>query len=258
MAGFWDKFRKRHWQSQANAKTQAHDQPMAEGALRAALTRQCQPFTVGGFRPTNDPKASVFGGVRLAPKDAPWPESAGSPMLPLLQLNLSEPRLVPDALEGIALLQVFITHDLPSLSDKVTVENHADPAGAPFAIRAFDTLDGLVPVETPSLPMPLKPFEIAWNDPLDDFANHDVAPVDTRVNKIYDFDWHRSVYTSKLGGWPATVQSEPWWDYQKTEHDFEYALQIGGEEKSGWMWEFLALARAKDAPDLWAMDMQFS
>ncbi len=258
MSDLWSKLRRSIWNNRAASPApEPAAKPLSEAALKAALHRECQPFTVGGFRPTNHPTASVFGGIRVAKPGTDWPTCDGQPMLPLCQLNLSEPTLVPNALHDLALLQIFVANG--PLDTHTLILNSATPTpDAPVLIRAFDTLDGLTLIDTPAMDPALKPFEIAFDAPTSDYANNDVAPpeVDRRVNDVYAYDWAEGVYTSKLGGWPATIQSEPWWDYKQTPHRFDYVLQIGPEPKSYWAADALFLARASDDPTKWAMDHQ--
>ncbi len=258
MSNPWDKLRHSIWRRNApEAAAATRSEPLSESALKAALERPCQPFTVGGFRPTNSPTASVFGGIRVAAPDSDWPLCNGQPMIPLFQLNLFEPSLVPDALGDITMLQVFVRSG--AIDAHGIILDHAVPASdAPVLIRAFASLEGLETIQTPDLDHPFKPFEIAWDAPTPDYANNDVAPpeIDRVAKDVYAYDWAKSVYTSKLGGWPATIQSEPWWDYKKTPNTFEYVLQLGPEPKSGWGADSLFLARAKDDPTKWAVDLQ--
>jgi len=249
----WEQFRASLWKAKAGTPTPV-EEPLSEEALKAALAAPCQPFTVGGFRPTNAPTASVFGGVRVAGADADWPTHNGKPLLPLFQLNLKEAPFVPDTLHDLAMVQAFVAEDIHSTGDMVFLAN-TESHGAPLVIRTFTDLDGLSPITAPA--QLLKPFEIAWDAPMTDYANNDVAEnVDRLVDDVYAYDWAQQVHTSKLGGWPATIQSEPWWDYKRPAHKFAHAIQIAPEPKSGWGADILFLARAKDDPRAWAIDIQ--
>ncbi len=258
MSDLWNKLRRNLWRERSpDIATEPTGPMLSEAALKAALERTCQPFTVGGFRPTDSPTASVFGGVRVATPGSEWPTCDGKPMIPLCQINLSEPDLVPERLADLAMLQIFVASG--RFDPHTHILDSANPTpDVPAVIRAFRSLDDLSLVPTPDLEHALKPFELSWPAPAPDYANHDVAPleIDRKANDIYAYDWAKGVETSKLGGWPATIQSEPWWDYRKTPHTFEYVLQISAEPKSGWGADSLFLARASDDPTKWAMDVQ--
>lgn len=169
----------------------------------AALDRHKRPTAIaqiGGFRPPADPITSTFGGRFVAAPDQAWPLYAGQPMLPLLQVRTDELSFVPTALAGVALLTIYI--DSRHLPTDLPAEN-----GNGWLIRTYPALDGLTPMPTPTGSW-LKPFPIRWQ------AAEGEGP-----------DWHGG---TKVGGWPAYVQDSP---------EIEgYVLQIGSEEKPGWMW----------------------
>ena len=102
----------------------------------------------------------------------------------------------------------------------------------------------------------LHKLDVAYNNEPIDGSPFEFYVSPATTGDVYAYGWAKSVETSKLGGWPATIQSEPWWDYRTTPHDFEYVLQIGPEPKSGWGADSLFLARAKDDPTKWAIDVQ--
>ena len=82
MSNLWNTVRRSIWRGKEPETTPAAPQArLSESDLKTALERPCQPFTVGGFRPTNSPTASVFGGIRVAPAGTPWPTHDGNLML---------------------------------------------------------------------------------------------------------------------------------------------------------------------------------
>ena len=163
--------------------------PLSEKALKTALARPCQPFTVGGFRPSLDPRASVFGGVRVFASNDRWPTRDGKPLLGIFQINLQDAKFVPDALRDLAMIQLFIADD--SYPTGQTLCTIAPSLDAVAVVRTYRTLEKLVPIDAPA--SALKAFEIAWDIPKTDYANHDVAPVDTSINDVYGYEWAQRV-----------------------------------------------------------------
>lgn len=225
-----------------------------EDAIRSALKRTARPLEVGGFRPSGALEATCFGEVRLSLPGEAWPTHNGTPMFPLAQLNITQAGIQGGPLADRALITIYMSHEFQS-SDH-TLSRPDGEAG--FAVRSYPSVDGLVPVDAPNYESPLKPFECQWLDPVDDYANNDLAGdmVDTAEISVYDFYWHQTSALTKVGGWPATIQSEPWWMYQPDAPEVDFALQIMREDKAGWYCDSLFLARGRDDPDLWAADVQ--
>ncbi|MEH6832090.1 MAG: DUF1963 domain-containing protein [Sulfitobacter sp.] len=233
---------------------------LSEDDLRLALERPCTPIV---FRkPANiDPFASMFGAVRLSHADEAWPMCHDVPLWPLCQFNLTQAPFVPDALRDLALVTIFI-RDHDALAPTQII-NTADPdPAATWALRTYPTLDALTIPKAPRHKSPLSPRLGEWLAQTPDYANHDMAGavVDTGEVDVYAYDWSRTVQETKLGGWPGTVQSEPWWGYTKTQDTWDFVMQIENEPKAGWNgWGDGAayLARSRERPHLWAIDVQF-
>ncbi|MCX7567217.1 DUF1963 domain-containing protein [Sulfitobacter sp. F26169L] len=235
--------------------------PLSEDVLRTALARPCAPLIF--HRPANiDPFSTMFGTVRLARKDEVWPTYEGAPMWPLCQINLAQAPLRPEALSDLSLLTLFIAPEHAITPTPIINTRKPDPA-ATWALRSYATLGGLTIPTAPEHGSPLSPRLGEWGDVRADFANHDMAGhvVDTNANDVYAYEWAQTVQQTKLGGWPATVQSEPWWAYQKTRDTWDYVIQIENEPKAGWQgWGDGAayIARSRKRPHLWAIDVQFT
>ncbi|WP_299415486.1 DUF1963 domain-containing protein [uncultured Sulfitobacter sp.] len=233
---------------------------LGEEVLRRALHRPCAPLIFD--KPANiDPFETMFGAVRLAYKDEPWPEYSGVPMWPLCQINLKAAPMVPKALRDLALITIFIAPETSHTPTRII--NAADPeVDATWALRSYPSLKGLTIPRVNGDRSPLSPRLGEWSSTAPDYANHDTAGavVDTQVNDVYAYDWAHGVYQTKLGGWPSTTQSEPWWDYTKTDHTWDYALQIANEPQAGWQgWGdngSAFLARSRENPHLWAIEVQ--
>ena len=201
-------------------------------------TRKASVVQVGGFRPTGDPLATHFGLRPLGLAGEPWPRlrvAEGPPLLFVCQLNLTAAPQVPPLLTGIALLVFFVDQN-HGVMEK---ENGAD-----WCLRAYRGMDGLVPLERPAEAPALKRgFECRW------------LAADDRPGGA------GNAVRTKVGGYPSTIQSEPWWDYQKHEATPQYALQIGSEEKVGLGWGdggavYLARGTAAGCEDRWFLDWQ--
>lgn len=225
-----------------------------EDTIRQALHRRTRPLQVGGFRPTGAPDATCFGEVRLQAPGEDWPRHNGTPMFPLAQFNIAEADMQAGPLADTALVAVYMSPDFRSNEHRLSKPERS----AGFAVRAYPSLNGLVPTDPPAFDTTLKPFECLWLDPVDDYPTHDLACdiIDGAEISVYDFDWYQNAAATKIGGWPSTLQSEPWWMYRPDAPDVEYALQIWYEEKARWYGHGLYLARGTSDPDLWALDMQ--
>ena len=86
-----------------------------EDLIRQELRRTARPLQVGGFRPSGDPTATCFGEVRLRAAGEAWPTHKGTPMFPLLQLNVAEAGAQSGVLADCALITVFLSPDFQSL-----------------------------------------------------------------------------------------------------------------------------------------------
>lgn len=235
--------------------------PLTEEDLRLVLERPCAPIV---FRkPANiDPFASMFGAVRLSLADEEWPMCNDVPLWPLCQLNLTQSPFVPDALRDLALITVYVgDHEARS---PTLIINAADPdPSATWVLRAYPTLNALTIPKMPAHGSVMSPRLGEWDAQTPDYANHDMADniVDTAAVDIYAYDWVRTVPQTKLGGWPGTVQSAPWWAGENTSDTWDFVLQIDYELQAGWSgWGDGAafIARSRERPHLWAIDVQFS
>ncbi|MDC0135808.1 DUF1963 domain-containing protein [Sulfitobacter sp.] len=234
---------------------------LSEDDLRLVLERPCAPIVYS--KPANiDPFASMFGAVRLSRAGEVWPSFEGAPLWPLCQLNLTQAPFVPDALRDLALITVFIRDNDAHSPTQIINIAEPDPA-ATWALRAYSTLEGLTIPNVPKHQSTLSPRLGQWADQTADYPNHDMAGavVDTAEVDVYAYDWSRTVQQTKLGGWPGTVQSEPWWVHVKTQDTWDFVMQIENEPKAGWSgWGDGAayIARSRERPHLWAIDVQFT
>lgn len=237
--------------------------PLSEAELKRALARPCAPLVCKNPA-TIDPFATMFGTVRLARKSEVWPVHAGAPLWPLCQINLTEAPVRPKAVQDLSLLTLFISPDHMAAVSPALIINTADPdPAATWALRSYATLDGLTIPNTPPHNSPMSTRLGEWAPAQTDYANHDMADgvVDIAANDLYSHGWCRTLAQTKLGGWPATVQSAPWWHDQPADDAWEFVMQIENEQSAGWNgWGDGAayLARSRTRPHLWAIDVQFT
>ena len=234
---------------------------LPEADLRLALEWPCAPITF--TKPASiDPFASLFGAVRLSRAGEAWPTCGGKPMWPLCQFNLEHAALIPDALRDLSVITIFIRDNDAYGPTRIIDTADPDPA-ATWALRSYRAGDALTIPVAPAHGSPLSARMGTWGAQTADFPNHDMAGhvIDTELNDIDAYDWRRPVALTKLGGWPGTIQSEPWWEYQVTEDTWDFVLQIENEPKAGWHgWGNGAayIARSRERPHLWAIDVQFT
>ena len=127
---------------------------------RARFARKASGAVLDSLVPAEDPAASWFGRVRLALPHETWPVSGGKPMLPLAQFNLAEMPHRPENLSDIALITVFIDGDeLP-----YETEN-----GDGWLVRAYPSLEGLVPIQDQAPDSHLEPHPLRWELIPEDF-----------------------------------------------------------------------------------------
>ena len=198
----------------------------------AELDRYLRPASIaqiGGFRPPENPLTSWFGGRFVGLPDEEWPSSPAGPMIPLLQVHVSELPYCPPALANVALLTVF--HDAREHPTHLPAPN-----GNGWLIRTYSTLEGLVPLNKPDMKPWPKPFPVRWHLAEDEGPNWEDAwsVVDLKAFNELDgsgdlfYDRYSNAPGTKFG-WPSLIQHE-------LENGAGYVFQIGSEEKAQWTW----------------------
>jgi len=99
---------------------------------------------------------SWIGGNFLGLSEESWPESENGPMLPLLQIRVSELPFVPDVLKKIQVLSVFIDQQQPP-------KENPSVNGTAWRIRTYDYLKDLEPLVQPETSSSLKLLPIRWD-----------------------------------------------------------------------------------------------
>jgi len=110
---------------------------------------------VGGFCPPEDPLCSWFGNVLVCKEGEEWPSWKHPVSLktvfltPLAQFNLTEAPYVPEKLKRFKMITVFIdAEELPF--DRLHGEG--------WAVRAYESLEDLVPLKRPDVEFETKAF----------------------------------------------------------------------------------------------------
>ncbi|MFQ9626728.1 MAG: DUF1963 domain-containing protein [Enterococcus avium] len=200
--------------------------------IKQVLGKKAISFSVGGFRPSFDASESWIGKVDLFHEEEDIPlDNEGLPMIPLMQLHLNNLLFVPASLEGVKLLTIFVSQNLPF---DITSN------GSNWVVREYQELSTIQKKEFPTYSDPLKPFPIKPTVIAEDFPIWDDSyniPM-TISNEILHleregviedyfetFDVH---YEHKLSGYPTYCQSGI--DFGE---GFEFVLQIMSDEKVG-------------------------
>jgi hypothetical protein len=201
---------------------------------------------IGGFRPPEDPLTSWFArGVCLSAE--PLPTFNGQPQFPLLQVRMSELPEIPQALEGIALLVVYLN------AAEVPFDK---PHGEGWCVREYRSLEGLQPCPTRA-PQGVKPLAIKWSLGKPERPDWEQASDLFDLSALDDSDSARERFDklpnhsfTKIGGYPSEIQG-------LVENADDYVLQIGSEEKASWAWGDNGIASfARNANGEWTFACQ--
>ncbi len=215
-------------------------------------TRKASVVHVGGLRPTNDPFASNFGLKPLALPGEDWPLLKDKPLLFVCQLNLTAAPFVPPLLADIKMLTFFVKTGFGSLKK----DNGKD-----WNLRAYKSLDGLVPMTAPvKTPSVKRGFECRWEEAVDHpiYDDPDLIVPDGFDNSDVELD---HLYRTKIGGYASNIQSAQWWHEDDHPAAPAYCWQINSEEKAGLVWGdggtiYLARGTAAGCEDQWFLDWQ--
>lgn len=222
--------------------------------LKTQLARSGVILEIGGFRPPDDPLASWFGRVNVCAPGEAWPETAGRPMHALCQINVSDLPLRPARLADIALNAVFIG------PDTLPVDT---PNGEGWCLRAYERLDGLVPLAPRNTDSPISAFPMRPHVFHDDYPRWEDAPMDLPADiEARYHDLFRNLDGFKLGGWPTLIQAEIFWaPFKRHPASPEFVFQIDSTDKGHWMWGdggvgYFGRGTAPCKEDEWALAWQ--
>ncbi|MFA5504487.1 MAG: hypothetical protein WC314_22365 [Vulcanimicrobiota bacterium] len=148
--------------------------------LREELMRPAVLFEPAVEELADEP-GSYFGGVTVAAQGEGWPDWEGQPMVPLLQLNLSELVYRPPGSEDVRLLSLFVA-----------------PEGKQgWSLRTYSTLSVLQRLEAPELAGATPAVRLGPPVLVEDY------PPRGRV-EVEFFERFPNQEGLKLGGWPSS------------------------------------------------------
>jgi hypothetical protein len=222
--------------------------------VRSAIRRKAIVLEVGGFRPSDDPRASWFGRVRLGRPGEEWPRSGGAPMHALGQINLADLPFRPPRLADIEMITLFIG------PGQLPVD---EPNGQNWCLRAYRSLPELVAIQAPGTDSGIQAFPMRPKAVEEDFPIWDDLPIELSDDDFETYyDRYPNVPGLKLGGWPTLIQGEiswaPWNNHPAAP---EYVFQVDSSEKAGWRWGdggvgYFGRGTAPGKEDEWALAWQ--
>ncbi len=232
---------------------------------RQRLVRKASLLVLSDDQRVDDPFCTWFGRVTLGMPGEPWPMANGRLMWPLLQIVVRELPFLPAALDGLALMRVFVDPAFLGDEDEGRVDFHEveGVSGPGWLLLASPALDGFEKVTEPDHGSRIRPAPGRWELIEADYPTFDYLPEDLRDSLTHehcesDLETHEG---TKVGGWPFTIQSEVCLGPMgQNPLDPEYAFQIGSDHDRGWMWGddgFAYFGRGTgECRDEWAMDWQ--
>ena len=201
--------------------------------LQRKIAREITYFQTGGVRPRGAINECWIGRVFAYAADEELPtDQNGVPMLPLAQFYLPALPYVPQVLDGVKLLAVFISQDLIGKFDE-------DMDGL-WAIREYKNEGELVIKELSNprsqiRPFPLQPKFAADDTPVWDGGGlepnvvHEILELKRSVGLYYsDITAGLEYYNcTKLGGYPSFYQSGVSFG-----EGYQFVFQISSDEKA--------------------------
>ncbi len=226
------------------------------------IKKECSLINIHKPKGTISDFASNFGLKLVAKPNESWPECdfvtqqdrnreaffTGKqappdikPLFFLCQINLTEAPYVPDNLKDIEIITIFIN---PNFIDSY-----------PYVVRAYKSLDGLVPVSIPKECTFEEGYQISWElaedvpmeayeDEYCDLDDSDQAYEEFKKLEKYLEKNHRN--HSKIGGYPTTIQNE-----------IDSDLQINSTDKLGLMFGDLGILYLKRFRDNFSIKIQY-
>ena len=175
--------------------------------LQRKIAREITYFQTGGVRPRGAIDECWIGRVLACAADEELPvDQNGAPMLPLAQFYLPALPYVPQVLDGVKLLTVFISQDLIGKSPE-------DMDGL-WAIREYSDVSELVIKELANprsqiRPFPLQPKFAADDTPVWDGGGLDADAIDEilRLEETEGLEYYDDIALefyncTKFGGYP--------------------------------------------------------
>jgi len=220
--------------------------------IRLANLRKASCVSLGGVSASGDPLASNFRLAAVGRPGEEWPSHDGEPLMFVCQLNLTTAPAVPPLLEGVSLVTFFVGED-PGF--------WGEQNGDGWCLRAYGSTDGLVPLAAPEGATDTEQgLGCSWEE-CDDFPCYDDSGLVIPEGADRPEGDLGNVHRTKIGGWPSTIQSEPWWGYREHPAAPQFCLQVDSEDEVGLMWGdagtiYIARGTAPGHTDEWFLDWQ--
>lgn len=201
---------------------------MTVSEIKEKLARKAVVFQTGGIRPTGELLESWIGCVCWKRPEEEMPlDMDGNQMFPIATLFIKDLPFIPQHLQGIELITVFMAENLCG---------HRDAAEEYFCIRTYDSLDGLESCDWKAPIMkafPLVPKLVendypAWDGGgIPDDIFDEILELEDEEDIEYFEDIAEEMYGAhKVGGYPAFIQPGC------TFENYEFAFQISSDEKA--------------------------
>lgn len=173
---------------------------------------------------------SWFGHVTHAPPGATWPTYRGQLMWPLLQVIVPDLPYCPESVRDLAFISAFAFPDL----SEADIDN-----GEGWAVHHAYRLKDVVPLAEPQHDSWVRPCRLGWEYIPEDYPSYDDLPDDFPEHLRGD-NYHedfRKIWGTKVGGWPANIQSEVYWaPLNRHPYAPEYVFEIDTEPDRDWGW----------------------
>ena len=201
---------------------------MTVDEIKEKLVKKAVIFQTGGIRPTKALLESWIGCVcwRMPGEELPV-DKDGKAMQPMATFFIKDLPYVPQHLQGIELITVFMSED---------VCGHRDCVEDYCCIRTYDTLEGLEVCDWNATIMkafPLVPKLVENEYPIWDDEGFPVELFEEilRLEEEEDIEYYEDIaeenyHMHKVGGYPAYIQAGPCFD------GYEFAFQISSDEKA--------------------------
>ena len=196
--------------------------------IKRSLAKKAVVFQTGGIRPTKALLESWIGCVCWKMPNEILPvDKEGKEMQPIATLFLKDLSYLPQCLQGIELITVFISENICG---------HRENADEFFYVRTYETLEGLEHCDWNATIMktfPLVPKLVENDYPVWDDADFPTELFEEilRLEEDEDIEYYEDIaeeqyYVHKVGGYPAYIQ--PGGGFV----GYEFAFQIASDEKA--------------------------
>lgn len=193
------------------------------------LKRKSVIFKTGGIRPTNEVGESWIGKVCFELKNEKYPvDKNGNKMIPIATIFLDENLYVPNNLEGIKLITIFMDEKIWNNLVDVDLSKW-------FHIRMYKNIDEIVACNYTSDKLKAFPLipELKENEfPMWDDLDDEMIKFINELEDRYQIDYYNDIMEEnnanhKIGGYPCSIQGGVGYS-----DGFEFVLQIASDYKA--------------------------